>query len=65
MLCVPELSITKEFEISHAERILRMPNNGGWRLSDDSRYQFDTLYGIRPISDKERDNGAEKKRRNK
>ena len=29
------------FEINHAERILRMPNNGGWQLPKDSPYYFD------------------------
>lgn len=37
---------TQEFEINHAERILRMPNNGGWRLPDNSPYQFDYYDGI-------------------
>lgn len=36
----------QEFEINHAERILRMPNNGGWRLPDNSPYQFDYYDGI-------------------
>lgn len=37
---------TQEFDINHAERILRMPNNGGWRLPDNSPYQFDYYDGI-------------------
>lgn len=37
---------TQDFEINHAERILRMPNNGGWRLPDNSPYQFDYYDGI-------------------
>lgn len=36
----------QEFEINHAERILRAPNNGGWKLPDDSPYQFDYYDGI-------------------
>lgn len=32
--------VTEEFEFSHAERILRMPRNGGWHLPDDSKYEF-------------------------
>lgn len=36
----------QEFDINHAERILRMPNNGGWRLPDNSPYQFDYYDGI-------------------
>ena len=36
----------REFEINHAERILRSPENGGWRLPDNSPYQFDYYNGI-------------------
>lgn len=36
----------REFEINHAERILRAPENGGWRLPDNSPYQFDYYNGI-------------------
>ena len=36
----------QEFEINHAERILRMPSNGGWKLPDNSEYQFDYYNGI-------------------
>ena len=34
------------FEINHAERLLRMPNNGGWQLPEDSPYYFDAKNGI-------------------
>jgi len=27
--------IEREFEVGHAERLLRMPNNGGWQIADD------------------------------
>lgn len=27
--------VQKEFEVSHAERLLAMPNNGGWYLDDE------------------------------
>jgi hypothetical protein len=36
----------QEFDIDHAERILRTPENGGWRLPEDSDYQFDYYDGI-------------------
>ena len=36
----------REFEINHAERILRAPENGGWRLPNNSPYQFDYYNGI-------------------
>lgn len=26
----------QEFGLEHAERILRMPNNGGWKLADSN-----------------------------
>ena len=38
--------VKKEFEINHAERILRMPNNGGWHLPEDSNYLMDEVNGI-------------------
>lgn len=37
----------QEFEINHAERILRHPDNGGWKLPDDSPFEFDFYDGIR------------------
>ena len=36
----------QEFEINHAERILRMPNNGGWHLPEDSNYLMDEVNGL-------------------
>lgn len=36
----------QEFELLHAERILRTPNNGGWMLPTDSPYQYDYYDGI-------------------
>lgn len=38
--------IKQEFEISHAERILRMKDNGGWHVPENSIYQFDELNGL-------------------
>lgn len=37
---------TQEFDIDHAERILRMPNNGGWQLPENSVNTFDETNGI-------------------
>ncbi len=34
------------FDVEHAERLLKMPNNGGWELPIDSEYQFDKEHGI-------------------
>ena len=28
----------REFEVSHAERLLALPNNGGWHLPENSNY---------------------------
>jgi hypothetical protein len=30
----------RDFEVSHAERLLAMPNNGGWQLPKDSPYDY-------------------------
>lgn len=34
------LGVTREFEVMHAARLLAMPNNGGWRLPEKSKYTF-------------------------
>lgn len=54
------LNVTEQFEINHAERMLRMPNNGGWHLPKDSEYKFDFDNGIGYRKNNERNNGAEK-----
>ena len=41
----------KEFEVTHAERLLAMPNNGGWYL-DDEDYALKDGNIIRRIKDK-------------
>lgn len=50
--------VTNKYEIAHAERILRMPNNGGWHLPENSKYTFDEEYGIGLKSDKARGTAA-------
>ena len=37
----------ESFEIEHAERIVRMRNNGGWHIADDEKVEF-TKNGFRP-----------------
>lgn len=32
---------TKDFEFSHAERILQMKRNGGWHLPEGSKFVFE------------------------
>jgi hypothetical protein len=48
--------VTREFEISHAERLLRMPNNGGWYLPENSKFEF-VNNGLRRRQDKKKDCG--------
>lgn len=48
--------IVKDFEISHAERILRRPNNGGWHLPENSKWEFKNN-GLQRRGDKKEDSG--------
>ena len=32
---------SREFEVNHAERLLAMPNNGGWQLPKESEYVYE------------------------
>lgn len=32
--------VSRDFNFEHAERLLRMPRNGGWKLPEDSNYEF-------------------------
>ena len=54
----------QEFEINHAERILRMPDNGGWRLPDDSNYQMDEVNGLTSKRYKGKDKKSEEEPNN-
>lgn len=45
---------TKEFEFSHAERLLRI-TKAGWKLPDDSKFEF-VNNAIRVKQDKQGDN---------
>lgn len=51
------LGVTQDFEINHAERLLRMPNNGGWALPANSQYVFSVKNGIGIRTDKKEDTG--------
>ena len=46
----------QEFEISHAERLLRLPKNGGWKLPKDSKFEF-VNNGLQRRADKKGDSG--------
>ncbi len=48
--------VTREFEYSHAERLLQMPNNGGWHLPENSKFEF-VDYALRRRADKKEDSG--------
>lgn len=48
----------RDFELAHAERILRLPRGGGWMLPGDSGFTFDTRHGIRRSADKDGDQGG-------
>ena len=32
--------VARDFELSHAERLLNMPNNGGWHLPENSKFEY-------------------------
>ena len=51
---------TQTFEINHAERILRMSNNGGWILPENSPFKFDRTNGIEIRTDKKGDSSPKK-----
>ncbi len=57
----PTLGTTEEFEINHAERLLRMPNNGGWRLPEKTPFEFCRENGIRYKTHKKGNTGTEEK----
>jgi len=56
---------TQEFEVNHAERILRMPNNGGWELPSDSNLQLDKVNGLTSKRNKRTDKKSEENSSNK
>jgi hypothetical protein len=55
------LNVDKEFEITHAEKLLRMQNNGGWYLPANSSFKFDKENGFINRSNKKRDSGTSEK----
>ena len=52
VLVVNEHNFLQEFTLAHAERILRMENNGGWQLPEDSEFTYTKENGINIKSDK-------------
>lgn len=64
MLMVPEHGIQHDFTLEHAERLLRMPNNGGWVLPENSKFELtkDGLkYRTNTEGDKEKQKGTSSK----
>ena len=57
----PTLNTTEEFEINHAERLLRMPNNGGWQLPEKTPFEFSKENGIKYKAHKKGNNETEEK----
>lgn len=37
---------TRVFDVGDAERLLHMQNNGGWQLTDNSKFEFDSVNGL-------------------
>ena len=54
------LGVTESFEVRHAERLLRMQNNGGWQLPENSNYIFDYNNGIDIRGHKKKDPRSKK-----
>lgn len=59
-LVVPDSDMEREFEITHAERLLGMPNNGGWQLPENSEYIFDLNDGLKRKQPKGNSEGPKK-----
>lgn len=54
VLVCSQHNLKQELEITHAERLLRLKNNGGWELPADSKFTFDGN-GIKLKPNKKRD----------
>ena len=59
LLVVPEHGIQQDFTLEHAERLLLMPNNGGWVLPKDSKFEL-TKNGLKYRANTEGDKGKPK-----
>lgn len=49
--------IVRAFDAEHAERLLRMRYNGGWRIADGEKVEL-TENGFRPVKDKRGDSAS-------
>ena len=52
------MNATREFDVSHAERLLRMQKNGGWQLPENSKFEFSKENGLRYKRNKKADKGT-------
>ena len=52
--------VRREFEITHAEKLLRMPNNGGWHFPQDSDFEITEQNGVELRRNKESNKKSEK-----
>ncbi len=52
----------RQFEVSHAERLLAMPINGGWHLPENSKYVYEN--GSIARRHKEKSTGEKGKKNN-
>lgn len=48
----------ESFGVEHAERLLRMPNNGGWHIAEGENIEL-TENGFRPIKHSKGDRKTE------
>ena len=62
LLVVPEHGIQQDFTLEHAERLLRMPRNGGWTLPENSKFEL-TENGLKYRANTEGDKGKQKRSR--
>lgn len=51
-------SRVEAFGVEHAERLLRMPNNGGWHIAEGENIEL-TENGFRPIGHKKGNSATE------
>ena len=64
LLVVPEHGIQQDFTLEHAERLLLMPNNGGWKLPKDSKFEL-TENGLKYRSNTKGNKGEQERSRSK
>lgn len=65
-LVVPDKNMKQSFSFSHAERLLKMKNNGGWVIPADSKYEFNCTDNAIKLRTNKRDSAkTDKKTDNK